>query len=116
MAKSKSEVELNQDIKKAQIAAQTRKKELLTIYRDEEKVPIHISPMYRPHFGNVMTMTINGITIAVPVDGTSHNVPKTFAEHIMARITKVDSIIKKTETMANVSGNFERNPGELKLF
>ena len=116
MAKTKSEAELNQEIKKDQLVAQARKKELLKIYKDEEKVPIHISPMYRPHFGNVMTMTINGITIAVPVDGSTHKVPKTFAEHIQARITKVDSIIKKTDGMADVSRNFVSSPGELEMF
>jgi hypothetical protein len=116
MAKTKSEVELNREIQKAQITAQARKKELLKIYRDEEKVSIHISPMYRPHFGNVMTMSVNGITVAVPVDGTVHKVPKTFAEHINARIMKVDSIIKKTDNMADVARNFESNPGELELF
>jgi hypothetical protein len=116
MAKSKSEVELNATIHKEQIAAQTRKKEILKTYREEEKVAIHISPMYRPYFGNVMIMTINGITIGVPVDGTTHKVPKTFAEHINARVTKVDNILKKTDNMADIARNFESNPGELEMF
>lgn len=116
MAKTKSEVELNKQIHSEYMTTQARKKELLKIYRDEEKVSVHISPMYRPYFGNVMIMTVNGITIAVPVDGTVHNVPKTFAEHIAARIAKTDAIIKKTDNMANITNNFEHNPGELELF
>ena len=116
MAKTKSELELNKEMHKEHIAAQARKKELLKTYRDEDKVAIHISPMYRPYFGNVMIMTINGITIGVPVDGTTHKIPKTFAEHINARITKVDSIIKKTDSMADITRNFENNPGELEMF
>lgn len=116
MAKNKSEVELNAAIHKNQIEAQARKKEMLKAYRAEDKIAIHISPMYRPYFGNVMIMTINGFTIGVPVDGATYKVPKTFAEHINARITKIDSIIKKTDNMANVAKNFESNPGELELF
>lgn len=116
MAKNKSEVELNRAIHQDQLTAQARKKEILKTYREEEKVAIHISPMYRSHFGNVMIMTINGISIGVPVDGSTHKVPKTFAEHINARIAKVDSIIKKTDNMADISNNFESNPGELEMF
>lgn len=116
MAKNKSEVELNAVIHKDQQTAQARRKEILKAYREEEKVTVHISPMYRPHFGNVMTMTVNGFTIGVPVDGTAHKVPKTFAEHINARIAKVDNIIKKTDNMADISRNFEHNPGELEMF
>lgn len=116
MAKTKSEMELNKAIQNEHLKVQARKKELLKIYRDEEKVAVHISPMYRPHFGNVLVLTINGITIGVPVDGSAYKVPKTFAEHISARVAKVDAIIKKTNDMANIGGNFESNPGELELF
>ena len=116
MAKTKSEAELNQVIHKEYLKSQSRKKELLQIYRDEEKVPVHISPMYRPHFGNVLILTINGITIGVPVDGNAYKVPKTFAEHISARVAKIDAIIKKTNTMANIKDNFESSPGEIELF
>lgn len=116
MAKTKSEVELNAAIHKDNVAAQARKKEILKAYREEEKVTVHISPMYRPHFGNVMIMTLNGFSIGVPVDGTAHKVPKTFATHINARIAKVDDIIKKTDNMADITKNFEHNPGELEMF
>lgn len=116
MAKVKSETELNRDIHKETAVAQDRKKELLKTYRSEEKVPVHISPMYRPYFGNVLIMTVNGLSISVPVDGSVHNVPKTFAEHIAARVAQTDAIIKKTDNMADITRNFEHNPGELELF
>ena len=116
MAKNKSDIELNAAAHKAQVAAQTRRKEMLKAYREEEKVAVHISPMYRPYFGNVMIMTLNGFSIYVPVDGNAHKVPKTFAEHINARVAKVDSIIKKTDSMADIARNFESNPGELEIF
>jgi hypothetical protein len=116
MAKTKSEAELNKMIRDEHLKVQARKKELLEIYRNEEKVAVHISPMYRPHFGNVLILTINGITIGVPVDGNAYKVPKTFAEHVSARVAKIDAIIKKTNKMADVKSNFESSPGELELF
>ena len=116
MAKTKSDVELNKVIRDEHLKTQNRKKELLKIYRDEEKVAVHISPMYRPLFGNVLVLTVNGITIGVPVDGSAYKVPKTFAEHISARVAKIDAIIKKTNTMADIGSNFESSPGELELF
>ena len=109
MAKTK-DAALDAKIQKEYMSAQTRKKELLQEYKDEEKVSIHLSPMYRPYMGNVLTMTVNGITVAVPVDGKSYTVPKTFAEHIDARRIKIDNILKKTDTMANISENFEASP------
>lgn len=114
--KTKSETELNKVIRDEHMKTQARKKELLQIYRDEEKVAVHISPMYRPHFGNVLVLTINGITVGVPVDGNAYKVPKTFAEHVSARIAKIDAIIKKTNDMANIKDNFESSPGEIELF
>lgn len=117
MAKaSNKDAALDAKIQKEYMSAQTRKKELLHTYKDEAKVSIHLSPMYRPYMGNVLTMTINGITVAVPVDGKTYTVPKTFAEHIEARRIKIDNILKKTDNMANISGNFETNPGDLELF
>ena len=107
---------LDAKIQKEYMSAQSRKKELLQTYKDEEKISIHLSPMYRPYMGNVLTHSINGITIAVPVDGKAHEVPKTFAEHIDARRIKIDNILKKTDDMANVSENFETSPGDLELF
>lgn len=117
MAKaSNKDLALDAKIQKEYMSAQARKKELLQAYKDEEKVSIHLSPMYRPYMGNVLTMSINGITIAVPVDGKSYTVPKTFAEHIDARRIKIDNILKKTDAMANIADNFESSPGDLELF
>ncbi len=116
MAKTKSEAELNKVIRDEHLKVQARKKELLEIYRNEEKVAVHISPMYRPHFGNVLILTVNGITVGVPVDGNAYKIPKTFAEHVSARVAKVDAIIKKTNQMADIKSNFESSPGELELF
>lgn len=115
MAK-KTEAALDVEIRKNFAEATQRKKELLNVYKSEERVPVHISPMYRPHLGNVAVCTVNGITISIPVNGEVYKVPKTFAEHIYGRIAKIDAMEKKTEAMADIKSNFESSPGDLKLF
>lgn len=97
-------------------AASIRKKELLKHYKNEKKVMTYLSPMYRPYFGNVMIVTINGISIRFPVDGSKHEVPVTFSDEIERRRKYIDSIIKRQKRMADVSTNVESNPGELELF
>jgi hypothetical protein len=107
---------LDKEIQAEYSAALTRKRELHKHYLEEEKVPMHLSPMYRPYVGNVMNVTINGITIFFKVDGTTQMVPKTFAETIDKRRVLIDNMLKKTEKMADLGNNFEQSPGELKLF
>jgi hypothetical protein len=98
------------------VAAEKRRKELIKKYRDEEKVPMSLSPMYRPYVGNVMRVMINGISIFFKVDGTTQKVPKTFADEIVSRRKKIDAYVTKTQRMSDVSNNYETSPGDLKLF
>ncbi len=95
--------------------AQTAKKKVYQQYRKEDKVSVYLSPTYKPYFGNVMPVSINGITIYFPVDGTSHEVPKTFADEITAKRVAIDAIINKTGKMADIASNVESTPGELEL-
>ena len=46
----------------------------------EPKVPMYLSPMYRPYLGNVADITINGVSIFFPVDGNTYEVPRSFAD------------------------------------
>ena len=96
--------------------AEQRRRKLLEYYKNEERVPVYVSPMYRPYFGNVMQVMINGISISFKVDGTTQRVPKSFADEIEARRCAIDEILKKQERMANVQGNVEDSPGEIALF
>jgi hypothetical protein len=82
----------------------------------EEKVRVTISPFYRPNFGNVMPVGINGICVYVPCDGKTYLIPKTFADLVTERIMRVDDFITKQSRMADVRSNFDgMTPGELKL-
>ncbi len=96
--------------------AEIRRRTLAEEYRKQEKIPVSISPLYKPYFGKVMTITINGISCAVPVDGKTYNLPKVFAEEVNARKYKQDRLIEKKKSMSNVQSNFESSPGELTLF
>lgn len=102
----------NQALNKAEL----RKKELHKIYKEEEKTPMYLSPMYRPYFGNVMRVMINGISIFFKVDGSSQMIPKTFADEVVRRRLAVDAIMTKQNRMARIPENNESSPGELNLF
>ena len=85
-------------------------------FRNEEKVPVSISPLYKPYFGKVMTVTINGISCAVPVDGKTYTIPKSFAEEVNVRKFRQDELMEKAKKLSDVQNNFESSPGELALF
>lgn len=93
-----------------------RRRELAKYYKEEEKKPVSISPLYKPHFGTCMMVTINGIGISVPCDGKVYNIPKTFANEVQARISKIDMILEKKNRMKDVTRNYETTPGELNFF
>lgn len=106
-------VQDNREIAKAA----ARRKELIKYYKDEKKVITYISPMYRPHFGNVMTVTINGISIRFPVDGSKQEIPATFADEIERRRRRIDDMEKKQKRMASIKENEDKGSiGSLSLF
>jgi hypothetical protein len=101
---------------KAMTNAEARRKNLIGVYKNEKKVSTYLSPMYRPHFGNIMTVTINGISIRFKVDGSKQEIPSTFADEIERRRIAIDKITKKQEKMSNIKSNVEANPGEIEIF
>lgn len=101
---------------KALLSAESRRRELIRNYTLEKKVKIQISPMYRPYFGNIMPVIVNGIAIYFPIDGSVYEVPKTFATEIVRRRKAIDAILLKQRRMSEVQSNVEATPGELKLF
>ena len=114
MARAKNSVVENAS--KALREAQDYKKVLRDTYKEETKVPMYLSPMYRAYFGNVMRVMINGISIYFKVDGSTQVIPQTFADEITRRRMAVDNMLAKQNRMADVTKNYEGAPGELKLF
>lgn len=97
--------------------ASARKKELIRYYKGEKQVVTYVSPMYRPYFGNVMTVTINGISIRFPVDGSKQEIPATFADEIERRRRNIDNIERKQKRMAEVKENEDKGSiGQLSLY
>ena len=97
--------------------ASARRKELIRYYKSEKQVITYVSPMYRPYLGNVMTVTINGISIRFPVDGSKQSIPATFADEIERRRRNIDNIERKQKRMAAVKENEDKGSvGSLSLY
>lgn len=111
-----AQMKLIQDNREIAKASQ-RRKELIKYYKGEKKVTTYLSPMYRPYFGNVMTVTINGVSIRFPVDGSKQEIPVTFADEIERRRRNIDNIEKKQKRMAAIKENEDKGSiGALPLF
>lgn len=67
----KSNAQLSAEVKKAQ---QT--------FKDDKKVKVAIPAVLASKLGSIMFVSVNGVSINVPVDGEDHEVPKVFADHI----------------------------------
>ena len=46
--------------------AERERKALARQFKKQDTVPVQVSPLYQPYFGKVMTVTINGVSIAIP--------------------------------------------------
>lgn len=106
------EIEASQQMVKAESA----RRNLTQMYQNADKVPIKVSPMYAPYFGNVMRVELNGIAVYVPIDGSTHLVSAPFADEVESRIAMIDAIQRRQNKMADISHNAESSPGELRLF
>lgn len=85
-------------------------------YKAEDLVEITISPLYASEFSSNQPVILNGVRISVPTDGRPYKVPYSFALEIRNRIAAADEKFKRLNRMADIQQNFERSPGELKLF
>lgn len=121
MANKKSEEKVieNEIIKESDVnvaVAEANRRKLGSRFKKEKKVSVTIPPLYKPYFGKVMTVSINGVSVAVPVDGKPYSVPKSFAEEIKIRMFRQNELIDKAAKLSDVQNNFETSPGELQLF
>ena len=107
-----AEREVDQQLKRME----ARKKTIFQRYLSEEKLDVSISPMYAGYLGQVMPVIINGISLYVPVDGKTYQLPKTFASECNRRVKAIDRLITKAAERADVTKNGEQSPGALTLF
>lgn len=91
-------------------------RDLKAYYTREKSIPVYLSPMYRPYLGRVADITVNGVTIFLPVDGQVYEIPETFADLVNQKRMAIDAMLTKQQRMSDVQVNHEYSPGELKLF
>lgn len=112
--KKKAAAPMNEKI--AERNAELRRRSLAQIYNSEEKVAVSIPPLYKPYFGESMSVSVNGFLVVIPCDGRPHEIPKTHADEALARIRKTDNILMKKDAMRDISSNFETSPGAIQFF
>lgn len=106
---------LNSALETKVTALRNKNRRLVDYYRNEKKVPVQGSPMYRPYFGNNMPIILNGIAIFVPLDGQQYEIPESFAAIFFDRISRIDEQINMRKKMAAISDNVEAYAGERNL-
>lgn len=106
---------LNSTLETKVTARRAKNARLVETYKNEKKVPVHGSPMYRPYFGNNMPIILNGIAIYVPLDGQQYEIPESFAAIFLDRISRIDEQINMRKQMAAISDNIESYAGERNL-
>lgn len=99
---------------------QLRQTRFLEKVRNEKKVPVSVAPQYAAEFSNNMRVTINGISIFIPIDGKMYMVPESFAAEIQRRVYKVNQKLNRFKRKGNGLSNDviieEKSIGEIKLF
>ena len=112
-----TEKTINVEARNAQEYAklEQKRKSLVTQYRAERKVPVTISPFYAAYLGRVVRVAVNGIIVDIPADGQTYNINKTHADHVIAKIKRIDAMIARQKRMSDVQNNVEFHPGELHL-
>ena len=99
---------------------QLRQNRFFDKVRKEKKVPVSVAPQYAAEFSNNMRVTINGISIFIPIDGKMYMVPETFAAEIQRRVYKVNQKLNRFKRKGNGVSNDvifeEKSIGEIKLY
>lgn len=93
-----------------------RQKNLVNVYKSEPQVAVSIAPSYAKYLGRIVRISINGVGVAVPCDGSSHKVPESFAAEIHARMQKINEQELRAQKMSRVSSNLESSPGSINFF
>ena len=96
-------------------ALEKKRLSLVEKYKAEKKYKVKGAPAYQAHFGSVMSIIINGVLIAVPLDGRSYEIPESFAQVFNSRIRQIDNMALQQSALADVSNNIESMPGEKDL-
>jgi len=92
-----------------------KRRTLAKEYTDEQKVAVTISPFYAPYLSRVVRVSVNGIMVEVPADGKTYMINKTHADHVLAKIRRIDDMRARQQRASDVAKNLEHSPGELHI-
>lgn len=93
-----------------------RQKNLVNVYKNEPQIAVTVAPSYAKYFGRIMRVALNGVSVAVPCNGSSVKVPESFAAEIHARMQKINEQELRAQKMSSVSSNLETSPGSINFF
>ena len=96
-------------------ALERKRLSLVEKYKAEKKYKVKGAPAYQAHFGSVMSIIMNGVLIAVPLDGRSYEIPESFAQVFNTRIRQIDNMSLQQSVLSDVASNVENMPGEKDL-
>lgn len=92
-----------------------KRRALAQIYMKEKKFPITISPFYAPYLGSVVMISLQGIPMYIPADGTTYLVPESYAAEAIQAMAQVDARQRKQSRLSNVRQNLETSIGAIKF-
>ena len=107
---------LAQTVRKADTLMRKQEQIIHDKLSKQKRVSVTIAPQYRPYFGDVMAVFLQGLAVYVPVDGRSYQIPEDFAAIVHERLARVNAHLLKCERMSNIQANVESYAGELKLY
>lgn len=84
-------------------------------YAKEKKVAVSIPAPYKPYFGSTAMISVNGVSVYIPVDGRSYYVNETHAAEIFETLQNINAGTEQRAALANVQQNKEEAPGSLKF-
>ena len=113
--KSSSVAAMTANNNKSVDALERKRLSLVEKYKAEKKYKVKGAPAYQAHFGSVMSIIINGVLIAVPLDGRSYEIPESFAQVFNTRIRQIDNMSLQQSVLSDVASNVENMPGEKDL-
>jgi hypothetical protein len=61
----------------------------LAKFKDEKLIKVKIPANLKNKIGETHFMAINGVSMVLPVDGTEHKVPESFANHLQEYLANV---------------------------
>ena len=107
MRESQAKIAESTDLKKQVAIANRNQKLMAKYYSTEKRVQVRISPLYKPYFGNVMAIKLNGIPIYVPCDNAVYEIPESYAMEWASRMRKVDDQLQREKRLSDYKKNYD---------